>query len=649
MFKYSNPFALVLLVALFVSCRGDFVRQGDFEPTFGSTIKILEGKFAVLDLFHVDSVPASNNQIIELTNELNEDLIDFSSLIPGDSLYTSSVTLLENNSNFQITDHGKISQSVSQLQFIQAFSPGDFSLFNTNNGSAISWSGCNSYANYYFGSIAVPQVFDQIHIDSGVYDITLVNNFDFDVIIGVALKSNPSILFSQVVSIAKNDSATFSASVFNKDANASYNWTIYQVSSPGIAIGTTTVINNFNLFELKVSRSNAYLSSGKFRPISNVFADVSIGIPLPFANASKFNYIEASDIDLSNVFQATGLNSTSLELHRTITDNFGIIYSDMVYVISNPTPINWVAGISNKAIQPIKGKINVNYKLISTNSIIDIAPSKFIQISHGFTSPPDVLGLGLNEDWIYSFTSTTTPYSNWPEELTLKFIPQQSQINKQLNGVGWGNISINAQYQNHMGIFTYDSTTLNLGSSFLDSSTNATNNWSLSGFSVNSFNTLTPDSITVTTNYTFKAPWGFKTKGVTRISSTAKTNLTSSSGSAFLSTEKLLHLSDNNKLDSLINSCDSVSAYAVLRSKTSSPLINSFSLTRNFDTIVVFDEVFLNAQDSVESNWKNIKDITSLNSSLNFKYDVDFAAPIIKLYYQDSLFLDFYLKFNGLP
>ena len=147
----------------------------------------------------------------------------------------------------------------------------------------------------------------------------------------------------------------------------------------------------------------------------------------------------------------------------------------------------------------------------------------------------------------------------------------------------------------------------------------------------------------------FKAPWGFKTREGTRISSTARTNLTSNNGLAFLSTEKLLHLSNNNKLDSLINSCDSVSAYAVLRSKTSSPIINSFSLTSELDTIVAFDEVFLNAQDSVESNWELIKDITSLNSIINFKYDVNFAAPIIKLYSQDSLFVDFYLKFNGLP
>jgi hypothetical protein len=650
MFKYSNPFALVLLVALFVSCKGDFVRQGDFEPSFGSTIQILEGKFAVLDLFHVDSVPSSTNQIIELTNELNTDLIDFGSIIPGDSLYTSPLTLLSNNSSFQIADHDKISQSVNQLQFIQVFSPSDFNLFNTNNGSTVSWNGCNSYANYYFSSISVPQVFDDIHIASGTYDITLVNNFDFDVTIGVSLKSSPSILFSKVVSVPMNDSVTFSTSVSTKDANASYNWTIYQASTPGITSGSTIAINNSNLFELKVSRSNAYLSSGKFRPLSNVVADVSIDLPLPFLNASNFNYIEASDIDLHNVFQATGLNSTSLELHRTITDNFGIIYKDKVYVIANPAPVNWTALLSNTAIQPLNGKINVRYKLTSgVNAIIDIAPSKIINISQGFTTAPDILGLGLKQDWMFSFTTTTAPYDNWPEELTLSFTPQQSKIEKQLNSVGWGNIDVNAQYQNHMGVFISDSTTLNLGSSFLDSNANTTNNWLLSGFSVNSFNALTPDSLTVTTNYMFKAPWGFKTREGTRISSTARTNLTSNNGSAFLSTEKLLHLSNNNKLDSLINSCDSVSAYAVLRSKTSSPIINSFSLTSELDTIVAFDEVFLNAQDSVESNWELIKDITSLNSSINFKYDVNFAAPIIKLYSQDSLFVDFYLKFNGLP
>ena len=292
----------------------------------------------------------------------------------------------------------------------------------------------------------------------------------------------------------------------------------------------------------------------------------------------------------------------------------------------------------------------MRYKLISgVNAIIDIAPSKIINISQGFTTAPDILGLGLKQDWMFSFTTTTAPYDNWPEELTLSFTPQQSKIEKQLNSVGWGNIDVNAQYENHMGVFISDSTTFNLGSSFLDSNANTTNNWLLSGFSVNSFNALTPDSLTVTTNYMFKAPWGFKTREGTRISSTARTNLTSNNGLAFLSTEKLLHLSNNNKLDSLINSCDSVSAYAVLRSKTSSPIINSFSLTSELDTIVAFDEVFLNAQDSVESNWELIKDITSLNSSINFKYDVNFAAPIIKLYSQDSLFVDFYLKFNGLP
>ena len=122
MFKYSNPFVLILIATLFVSCRGDFVRQGSFEPSLESTVKLLEGKFAVLDLFHVDSVPGSTNQIIELTNELNKDVIDFSSLIPTDSLYSSALSLLPNNSSFQIADHSNLTQSVNQLQFIQRFS-----------------------------------------------------------------------------------------------------------------------------------------------------------------------------------------------------------------------------------------------------------------------------------------------------------------------------------------------------------------------------------------------------------------------------------------------------------------------------------------------------------------------------------------------
>ena len=256
MLKYKNPFLLAVLFAILASCRGDFVRQGDFEPSLGGAVKILEGKFAVLDLFHVDSVPSSSDQIIELSNNLGNDEIDFSALIPSDSLYSSSLSILGNDKNFLIADHGFLSASVNQLQFIQAFAPNDYNYFNTNNGNNISWNGFNSINNYYFPPTTSTQIFDDVHIDSGFYEVALVNNFDFDITVGVSLKSNPSVLFSQVVTIAKNNSTTFSFQVTDKDANAIYSWTIFQASSSGISASNTVLINNSNTFEVRVRRSN---------------------------------------------------------------------------------------------------------------------------------------------------------------------------------------------------------------------------------------------------------------------------------------------------------------------------------------------------------------------------------------------------------
>ena len=650
MYKYTNPFLLLLMLSIFASCKGDFVRQSDSEPSLRSAFKILEGNFAVLDLFHVDSVPSSSNQIIELSNSLGKDEIDFSALIPSDSLYSRTLTILDNDKNFLIADHGFLTSSIYQLQFIQAFAPSDYVYFNTNNGNNITWNGFNSINNYYFPPINSTQIFGDVHIDSGSYEVALVNNFDFDITVGVSLKSNPSVLFSQVVTIAKNDSTTISFQVTNKDANAIYNWTLFQASSSGIPSGTPTLIDNSNTFEVRVRRSNTYLSSGKFRPLSNTFANIDIQLPMPIEHSKTINYLEAADIDLNNFFLGNGLNSTNFELHRTITDDSGIIYSDLIYVISNPTPINWLMGLSFKAIQPTKGFVTINYLLKSAqNAIIDIEPNKSMSVNYGFNKAPVVLGLGLNEDWQYSFTSTTTPYKDWPEELVLKFVPQQSLINKTFNAKGWGDVVVNSQYQNHMGTFVNDTTVLNLGSSHLDSAVSSVANWSISGFDVNAFNALTPDSLNVTTNYTFKAPWGFKTNSNPTITSAASTLLSSNSGKAYLSSEKLLNLSDNQKIDSLIMACDSIAVFASIRSTVSSPVVNSVALSDGFDTIVSLSNIYLSPNDSVASEWKNVDNISALTKNLRFNYSADFALSNIQLFSHDSLFLDFYLNLYGLP
>jgi hypothetical protein len=648
--KYKNPFLFLFTLSMLASCQGDFVRQGDFEPSLGGAVKILEGKFAVLDLFHVDSVPSSSDQIIELSNNLGNDEIDFSALIPSDSLYSSSLSILGNDKNFLIADHGFLSASVNQLQFIQAFSPNDYNYFNTNNGNNISWNGFNSINNYYFPPTTSTQIFDDVHIDSGFYEVALVNNFDFDITVGVSLKSNPSVLFSQVVTIAKNDSTTISFQVTDKDANAIYSWTIFQASSSGISASNTVLINNSNAFEVRVRRSNTYLSSGKFRPLSNIFSTISVELPIPLKSSKKINYLEAADIDLNNFFLGSGLNSTNFELHRTVTDASGIIYTDLIYVISNPNPINWLVGLSYQSIQPTKGLVTVDYILKSApNAIIDLEPNKSMSIDYGFAESPDILGLGLNEDWQYSYTSTTAPYKDWPVELILKFVPQQSLISKTFNGKGWGNVVVNSQYQNHMGTFVTDSALINLGASHLDSAVSSVKDWTITGFDVNVFNALTPDSLNVVTNYTFKAPWGFKINSNPTISSSSTTMLSSNNGEAYLSSEKLLNLSSNQKIDSLIKACDSVAIYASVRSKSSSPVVNTVSLSAGFDTILSLSNIYLSPNDSAESEWKLVNDITALTDNLRMNYNVDFAASNIQLSSHDSLFLALYLNLYGLP
>jgi len=127
------------------------------------------------------------------------------------------------------------------------------------------------------------------------------------------------------------------------------------------------------------------------------------------------------------------------------------------------------------------------------------------------------------------------------------------------------------------------------------------------------------------------------------------TKLKANSGTARLRTEKLFDLSDNYKLDSLIAVCDSVSVFATIGSKTQIPVSNSFSLTRSFDTIVAFNNVHLPGNGETTSSTRLVEDPLSLNALMTFKYNVDFTNPNIALYTTDSLFLDLYFNFIGLP
>jgi hypothetical protein len=190
---------------------------------------------------------------------------------------------------------------------------------------------------------------------------------------------------------------------------------------------------------------------------------------------------------------------------------------------------------------------------------------------------------------------------------------------------------------------------INLGASHLDSAVSSVKDWTITGFDVNVFNALTPDSLNVVTNYTFKAPWGFKINSNPTISSSSTTMLSSNNGEAYLSSEKLLNLSSNQKIDSLIKACDSVAIYASVRSKSSSPVVNTVSLSAGFDTILSLSNIYLSPNDSAESEWKLVNDITALTDNLRMNYNVDFAASNIQLSSHDSLFLALYLNLYGLP
>ena len=81
MFKYSTPLWLLLLSTLTISCQGDFIDQdGDFNPRLDRPVQVLEGKFGMFDLFHLDSSTTSQPILVE--NELLNDELDLSALIP---------------------------------------------------------------------------------------------------------------------------------------------------------------------------------------------------------------------------------------------------------------------------------------------------------------------------------------------------------------------------------------------------------------------------------------------------------------------------------------------------------------------------------------------------------------------------------------
>ena len=650
MSKYSIPLSLLLLVSLTISCQRNFVEQsGDFNPDLNRPIKLLEGKFSVLDLFYMDSVPSANSQVVTVTNELYQDELDLTAAIPVDSMYSVTEYLLPTDQSYRIDDHGELVQSVNQLNFIQAFAPSDFGLFNSNNGASITWAGCNSYSNYYFGAVSVPEVFDDIHIDSGEYDITLVNNLDFEVTIGVSLKSNPSVLWSQLVTIASGGSSTFTVNIKDADANASYNWTIYQVSTPGLSAGSAP-IDNANTFDVKVSRSNAYLSSGKFRPSSHILSQKEFDVSIPVAQPKKYNYIDGDQLEFDNYITASGLAGTSLELHREFSDQNGVLHTDVISIVSSPATINWIVSLSNMPISPIQGNIHLSYTLQSApNDIVEIEPTKAIVVRHGFQMAPKLNAVGFNESLMLSHSSTTTPYDHWPEELTLSFLPIESSIDREFQFTGWGKVHVNSQLQNHIATVLNDDTVVNCGSSFIDTNINSQLSWSLGAFNTNAFNTLTPDSLTASTIYLFEAPWGMRINRPVSNLGISHTKLEAISGTARLHSEKLFDLSDNYKLDSLIGSCDSISAFATISSNTQLPVTNSFSLTRSADTIIAFNNVLLPGNTEITTDERMVEDPLSLNALMTFTYDVDFTSPNIALQTRDSLFLDLYFKFFGLP
>ena len=75
--------------------------------------------------------------------------------------------------------------------------------------------------------------------------------------------------------------------------------------------------------------------------------------------------------------------------------------------------------------------LEVSYILQSTqNAIIEISANKSVSLLHGFQGSPRLSAVGFKDDIALNFISTTSPYTHWPEELTLNFTPDQSRIER---------------------------------------------------------------------------------------------------------------------------------------------------------------------------------------------------------------------------
>lgn len=651
MLKYNNPFLLLILFGMLGSCNNSFVEQKEIKPEIGSKYRIFEGKFGLLDLLHIDSVPNPSSPPIELFTEVSNNDISFESLIPADSVYTRSIDLFQAVSNFRVSDHASVNQSIDQLQFIQFFSPGDFSLFNTNNGNSITWNGCNNFSNnLFFAPINAPQIYGDAHIDSASYQIVLVNNFDFDVTLVLSLKSNPDIIWSGNVTLASNETKTISTTVTNKDVNASYNWAITGVSSPGINSGSGTTLDNSNRLEFFVSRSKAYVSSGKFRPQNTILVDLISDLPLPIENADDFYLVQGESIDFGNSISASGLKSTSLKLYRTITDSTGLLYSDDINIISAiPSGINWNTTLSNRPIHPIDGTLKVHYQLVATPSgIVDFESNKSVLVNEGFANPPNISALGLNEDWSVVRSSKIIPLPQLPPEFELAFVPEKSSLLSLFECYGWGDLVVETKYSNHIGTNFTDERNLSLGKNSSEMNNNVSHKWSLIEPGSNIANAMVPDSIVSTQTFIFKAPWGFKSGEIAHSSINSTSRFSSNQGKAQLSVEKYLRLNQNPLFDSLFMASDSVSIHTALRSKMKNSLITNFSITHTSDTVLSVNKQHLAHGDEYISEKQNISNIP-IATLFKLNFDAVFNSPTIDLYTGDSLFLDLYLNFNGLP
>tara|TARA_B100000768_G_scaffold180971_1_gene202382 strand:+ start:7286 stop:9238 length:1953 start_codon:yes stop_codon:yes gene_type:complete len=649
MLNYNNPLTLLLLGLLFGSCNTEFISLDDFNPSLDKPITILNGRFAVLDLLYLDSVPSANAQTINLENSITNNTLNLSAAVPEDSLYSSINSLLPAYETFGIAPHGLLNHSVDQLAFIQKYSPSDFALFNTNNGSNIIWNGCNSYANYFCPPVIAPEIFGTSRLDTGRYSVTIVNGFDFNLTIGISLKSNPSILFSNIISINKGDSSVFSFSVSDADVNGFYNWTIFQASSNGIFSGSQP-INNSNNLQLKVKRDHADLSSGKFRPSDTLFYNQEVAMNMPVKEAKKLNFIQGRGLAIQNFINATGLLATNLKLERIVTDfNNDTLYSDKINVIATPAIIDWEIPLNNKGIYLQNGSISIRYKLYcASNGIIDISSNKAVSINHGFTQQTDITAIGFNFDSTYSFTSTTYPYNSWPDEFQVDFIPSNSALESRFKVNGWGQVQILSELNNYSGTTLKDSITLNLGNGPSDSSLASTSVWPIVNSGNNTFNSVKIDSVSMESRLRFKAPWGFRVKPPINHKVKSVIELRSSNGIMKLKIEKELDLGNGNSLDSLLALCDSVSLTAAIESRSFNPTYNSFSLSRHDDTLISLNNIYLDSTISKASKEVQVLDHSKLTNILKFNYLVDFASPDLHLKTTDSLYLDLSLALKGL-